>query len=151
MAKRPVGIKIEDEAFKKDVDRLLNLFKTSKRKEILRKAARPLVSEMKKTSEFDDFTGEARKSIKSMTFKQSKDYFVGPKLGNFISKRKRRGKYKKFDPYYMYFIEYGFTNVWSGTYIAPTNFIQKAVDASRSEVLTKIKSEVEGELRPFTR
>jgi hypothetical protein len=150
MANR-VKIEIRDQRYKKDIDKLLNLFKTSERKKILRIAARPLVKAMQKTTEFDDYTGEARKQIKSMTFARSESYFVGPKKGEFISKRKRNGEYKKYHPFYLYFIEYGFTNARTGKYHAPTNFIQKAVNSSKPEVLSKITELVENKLRPFTK
>ena len=151
MAKRQVKFKIDDEKFKRDMDKLINLFGESNRKAILRKASRPLVKNMKGSNLFDDFTGEARSQIKSMTFKKSRDYFVGPKLGDFISERKRKGKYKSYDPYYMYFVEYGFTNWITGKYIPPTHFIQSATDASKGEVLAIIRHEVEKDLKPYTR
>ena len=146
-----VRIEINDTRYRKDIDKLLNLFKPSERKKILRTAARPLVKAMQKTTEFDDYTGEARKQIKSMTFAKSESYFVGPKKGDFISKRKRNGEYKKYHPFYLYFIEYGFTNMRTGKYHAPTNFIQKAVDSSRPEVLSKITELIEDKLRPYTK
>lgn len=144
-----VKFKIDDKAFQKSIDKIINLFGDKEIKAILRKSARPLVNDMRKSTQWLDYTGEAREAIKSMTFSRSKSYFVGPKLGNFISVRKRRGRYRKYDPYYMKFIDQGFTNWRSGIYYGPTNFIQKALDSSRSEVLSKVKSLVYETLGPF--
>lgn len=151
MAKGKVRILIDDKQFKRDVDRLLNLQGPANRKAILRKASRPLVKNMKGSNLFDDFTGEARSQIKSMTFSKTPDYFVGPKLGDFISERPRNGKYKSYDPYYMYFVEYGFTNWITGKYIPPTHFIESATNESKGQVFAIIRQEVEKDLKPFTR
>ena len=151
MAKRQVRLQIDDAAFKRDVDKLLNLFKPRERKEILRKASRPLQRRMKKSTEFLDYTGEARESIRSMTFSKSLDYFVGPKKDVFMTERPRSKSNKMYHPFYMYFIEYGFTHVRSGKWIPPAHFLRNSVNDTRIEVLGIIKKEVESRVRPYTK
>jgi hypothetical protein len=149
LANNRIKLKIEDAAFKKDVDRLLNIFKPRERKIILRKASRPLQRRMKNAVEFFDYTGEARDSIRSMTFSKSDSYFVGPKKDVFITQRPRSKTSKLYHPFYMAFIEYGFTHVRSDKYIPGTNFIANAVDASKAEVFSIIRKEVNDRIRPY--
>jgi hypothetical protein len=150
LAKKIAVLKIDDDAFKRDVDKLLNTFKKSVKKKILRQASTPLVSRMRKTTKFDDYTGEARRSIRSMTWAKSDSYFVGPKRGVFQTIRPRTKKHSNYDPFYMKFIEYGWNLKLpdgSTKYIAPTYFIRNAVDESKSVVLQKIRDGVQKELK----
>lgn len=151
MAKNQVRLQIDDAAFKRDVDKLLNLFKPRERKEILRKASRPLQRRMKKSTEFFDHTGEARDSIRSMTFSRSLDYFVGPKKDVFMTERPRSKSNKMYHPFYMEFIEYGFTNVWANKWIPPAPFLRNSVNDTKVEVLGIIKKEVTSRIRPYTK
>jgi hypothetical protein len=153
LGKKVGEIRFNDKAFLKDIDQLLNTFGDKKRKEILRKASTPLRKEMAGRPEFSDYTGEARESIKSMTWAKSPAYFVGPKKGVFTTIRKRKkAKTNLHDPFYMKFIEYGFNlKLRDGRtmYIPPTNFIQKSIDSSRNSVLEIISNLVKAELRSF--
>lgn len=145
-------IQIDDKEFVKSVDKLLNTFRKSERKIILRKASRPLQKRMKQATEFFDYTGEARQSIRSMTFSRSNDYFVGPKTDAFPTQRPRgKKKAAMFSPFYMYFIEYGFTNVRANKWIPPAPFMRNAINDSRDQVLSIIRLEVEERIKPFGR
>jgi len=147
-----VVVNIDDKQFKRDVDKLLNLFNDRERKAILRKASRPMAKRMKNSPEFFDYTGEARQSIRAFTSAKTNDYFVGPKKDAFITERSRSDKGNDmFFPFYLYFIEYGFTHVRSGKYIPGTNFIQKAANESKPEVLAIVRKEVAERLRPYGR
>lgn len=144
-------ITIDDKEFKKSVDELLNLFKNKERKKILRKASRPLQKRMKAATEFFDYTGEARESIRTLTWANSNDYFVGPKTNVFPTKRPKSRNQIMFSPFYMYFIEYGWTNSWTNTWIPPAHFIRNAVNDSKNEVLAIIVKEVDDRIKPFGR
>lgn len=142
-------VEFDDKEFKKSVDKLLNSFGNKERKIILRKASRPLQKRMKAATEFFDYTGEARDSIRSMTWSRSDSYFVGPKTNVFPTERPKRKKQTMFSPFYMMFIEFGWTNTWTNEWIPPAHFIRNSVNDSRNEVLSIIEREVNDRIKPY--
>lgn len=149
MANRSIKISVDDEQFKKDVDKLLNLFQKSERKKILRKASRPLVRRLKNLNEFNDYTGEAKESMRAFTFPKSLDYFVGPKKDVFITERPRSKKNNAYHPFYLYFLEYGFTHARSGKYLPPWYWLKNNRDAAAPEIYAIILNEVKDRIRPY--
>jgi len=81
----------EIQSLNRRVNSVVDGFEKTERKRILRKGARVVVLEARRTSAFKDRTGTLRKSLNRITgLRRSRDEFVGP----------RRGKKERFDGFY---------------------------------------------------
>ena len=130
----------------KALKRLPQELRREKRKEILRKAAKPLISEAqarapvmrdrKRTSaklkegRAYYYPGNLQRSIRIIEFKGSGDVFVGPK----VAKRRRPGAHygknnRTVDAFYAAIVEFGSRNFPAKPFMRP------AFDATKTQIL----------------